>query len=286
MILVTGGTGRVGTELVRVLTGLGAAVRVLTRAASKAEPARARGAEVAVGDMNDPQSLEAALRGVDRVFLLSKGEPAQIRLQHNIVVAAAAARIRRLVKVSAMGAGPDCPQQEGRWHARTEDEIAATGIAFTHLRPNFFMQNLSLYTRSLHEGVLRAPMGNGRISMIDHRDVAAVAATVLTEDGHDNRIYTLTGPEALSFIDVAARLSTALGRRVRYSDVPLARAREHWLARGLPSWQADSLADLHRAYRTGWAAEPTTTVADLTRRPPRSLDTVAVELVQGLAAHP
>jgi uncharacterized protein YbjT (DUF2867 family) len=279
MILVTGGTGRIGSELVRLLTAKAVPVRVLTRDASKAESLARHGVEIAVGNMNDPRGLDAAMNGVGQVFLLSKEEPAQVELQHNVVVAAVSAGVRRLVKVSAMGAGPDSPLREARWHARTEDEIAASGLAYTHLRPNFFMHNLTIYAASLGDGVLSAPMGGSRISMIDHRDVAAAAAAVLTEPGHEHRSYTLTGPEALSFAEVADRLSRALGHPIRYVNVSLEDARRKWLALGIPTWRVDSFIDIHREYRTDWAAPVTTDVADLVGRPARSLAAIAADLL-------
>lgn len=281
MILVTGGSGRIGATLVELLCAAGQRVRVLTRSAHKAQRLAVAGAEIAIGDMSSPASLDPAMSGADRVFLLSKEEPEQVKLQSNVIQAAARAGVGRVVKLSAIGADRASPLREARWHAQTEQEIAAAGMTFTHLRPNYFMQNLRLYTQTIHEGHLAVPLGDARVSMIDCRDIAAAAAVVLTEpgsgsgSGHHNRTYTLTGPQALSFAEVADRLSAALGRTVRYTNITMSAARAAWQAQGLPAWRIESFAEIHREFSSGFGAAVTTSVADILGRPPRTFDLFA-----------
>ena len=152
------------------------------------------------------------------------------------------------------------------------------GMTFTHLRPNYFMQNLRLYAHSICDGVLAVPVDDARISMIDCRDAAAAAAVVLTESGHHDRCYTLTGPRALSFAEVADRLSAAFGHAVRYADITLSAARDSWLAQGLPTWRVESFVEFHHKFRAGFGALVTTSVADITGRPARTLDLFVSEL--------
>ncbi|MBI4397005.1 MAG: SDR family oxidoreductase, partial [Elusimicrobia bacterium] len=225
MILVTGATGTVGSEVVRRLSALGVPFRAMTRHPEKAARLRqiAGGTrlEVVKGDMARPETLDGAVAGVDAVFLLSEAHPRQVEMQGHIVNAAKRAGVRRMVKLSVLGADETSPLAVGRWHRTTEKQIESSGFSFTHLRPHYFMQNLLAYAPAIAKrGVFHAPLGDGKISLVDVRDIAAVAARVLTEKGHEGKAYDVTGPEAISFHEAAAKLSKALGREVAYRDVP------------------------------------------------------------------
>ena len=140
-----------------------------------------------------------------------------------------------IVKLSGLGTALDSPLRSGRWHAQTERHIADAGLPFTYLHPPFFMQNLLRSAAVIAaQGVLVASMQAGKIAMVDARDVAAVAVAALTSDGHVGKTYTITGPEALSFQEVAQKLAAATGRPVTYQDVPLATVRQEMVAAGLP----------------------------------------------------
>ena len=191
-------------------------------------------------------------------------------MQGNVIEAAKRAGIQLIVKIS-VGGGPDASTQIGRWHWATEKQLGASGIPFTLLRPNLFMQDLLAFAPSIAEtGAFRLPMGDGRVSAVDTRDIAAVAVCALTLPGHAQKIYDLTGPAAISFETMAQEISQAIGRRVTYQDVSPEQAREEMLGGGLLPWLADDMLVLFRSYREGYGAAVSAAVIEVTRRQARS----------------
>ena len=270
MILVTGATGKVGQEVVRQLATAGVPARALVRDPTRASHIRLPGIEIVVGDLARPETLPAILAGVERIFLLTPAAPDQVELQSNALEAARRAGARRIVKVSVAG-GPDAGTQIGRWHWATEKQIEASGLGFTFLRPTLYMQQILAYAPSIAaNGSFSAPMGAGEIAVVDTRDVASVAVAALTEDGHDRRIYDLTGPEALSYDRMADAISDAIGKKVVYAHVPPDYTRKQMLADGLPRWLVDDMLVLSASFRDGYGAAVTSTVAEVTKHPPRS----------------
>ncbi len=273
MLLITGATGHIGKPLVELLLERGAPVRVLVRDAAKVADWSARGAEVATGDFDEPASLDAAMAGVERVFLLSNASPDAPRLQGAVVEAAQRVGVRHLVKFSALGASPDSPVSLLRWHAQTERQIADSGVPYTFLRPNGFIQNLLNNVQSVKgAGMFAAPQGEGKASSVDMRDIAAVAANVLTESGHEGQTYDITGPEALSNTEVAAKMTTAIGKPVRYQDVPPDAYAQTMRGFGMPDWLADGLTELTVYYAGNNAAQVTDLVQRVGKTTPRTLD--------------
>jgi uncharacterized protein YbjT (DUF2867 family) len=278
MILVTGATGNTGMEVVRLLTRSGARVRALVRNPEKAPTISGGGVETAAGDLEHPESLARALAGIEKVFLLSTGDPRQVELQGNLVTAAKKAGVKHIVKMSALGAALNSPVSLVRWHAQTEAQIEKSGIAFTHLRPHFFMQNMLMFAPSIaKEGAFYAPMKDGRISLVDTRDIAAVAAKALTEKGHEGKGYEITGPEAHSFAQLAEKISAATGRSVRYVDVDPSAAREGMHGMGMHDWLIDGMLGLYAHFAAGKAAAVTDVVPRVTGAPARSFDHFAKE---------
>src|SRR5215211_3098346 len=221
MILITGATGTTGREVVEALRRLGAkGVRALVRDPARADFIREAGFETIAGDFGRPETLDAALEGVERALLLTPPTPDTVGQHHDFIAAAAGAGVRYVVKLSAFAADADAPEGFGRWHGQSENLLKTSGLKWTMLRPNFFMQNLLGQARQIAAtGNIFQPVGDARASFIDTRDIAAVAARALTEDGHEGQTYTLTGPEALSYHDVAAKLSRATGREIKYVPV-------------------------------------------------------------------
>ena len=270
MILVTGATGKVGQEVVRQLAAASVPARALVRDPAAASHIRIPGIEIAVGDLSRPETLGAAFAGIDRLFLLTPAAPDQVELQANALAAGLRAGIQRIVKVSVAG-GPDAGTQIGRWHWATEKQIEASGIDFTFLRPTIYMQQMYRYAPSIAAGgTFSAPMGTGEIALVDARDVAAVAVSALTEDGHVHHIYDLTGPEALSYDAVADAISQAIGKKVTYVHVPPEYAKKQMLADGVPRWLADDMIILTASFREGYGAGVTNTVAEVTKGKPRT----------------
>ncbi|UGT61160.1 SDR family oxidoreductase [Nocardia asteroides] len=269
MILVTGATGSIGRPLVAELHRRGAAFRSLVR-----DPARANlpGA-VAVGDFDDPASLDRALDGVTRVFLCSPGAvPApgpqpMIAQQGAVIEAAVRAGVRRIVKVSVQGARAGGLLAEGA-HAVLEERLRAAGPEWVLLRPSGFMQNFRTGTGAFTaDGDLVGAYGEGRVAYIDAADIAACAVPPLLESGYAGETFVLTGPEALSHTEIAAQLTAATGRAVRYRDLPAAEFAETLVAQGLPAPFAADVAALFAEVARGGLATVTDTVELLTGRP-------------------
>lgn len=280
MIVVTGGTGTVGSRLVELLLQRGQRVRVFSRDADKSRARFGGRVDVAVGDFDDLNSIKAAFAGADRIFLLTAGaaEPGtQLGHERNVIAAAREADVRRVVKLSVLGADEQAPTHYARLHRTAEKELAASGLEYTILRPAGFMQNLFEWAAG---GSFRTCAEDGRAALVDARDIAAVAATVLTEDGHDGRTYTLTGPEVLSYDEAAATLSEATGQQITHVRVPPEVLVQAMTGAGLPHWLAEDLAAQFRGYATGQVGhggEVNGDVTTVTGREPRTFDAFARE---------
>jgi uncharacterized protein YbjT (DUF2867 family) len=273
MILITGATGRVGGTTVKQLISRGVPVRALVRNAEKAAAVTALKVEPVIGDLTQLHSLEAALEGVTAALLVSPLDPHQVQLQGNFIDAAKHAGRVHVVKISGLGTALDSPVRSGRWHAQTEKYLEDSGLPFTHLRPPFFMQNILRLAPTIRaSGEFVGALHQGKVAMIDVADIAAVAATALTTSGHVGKAYTLTGPEALSYEDVAEKLSNSLGRRVTYKDVPLQVMRQRLLASGMPEWHVEVQVDFSTALGAGHASTVTDTVEAVTGKSPRTFE--------------
>jgi uncharacterized protein YbjT (DUF2867 family) len=284
MILVTGATGKIGGELVRQLSAKGVAVRALARDPAKAAALKAPGVEIVRGDLGELASLDAAMQGVERVFLLSGVDQRQAELQANVVNAAKRAGARHIVKLGAAGTSLDSPITVARLHAQTEKDIEASGIPYTFLKPALFMQFLLTHAPTIkNDGAFYMPMRDGKVAMVDVRDIAAVAATVLTSSGHEGKAYTLTGPEALSMSEAAQKLAAAIGKPVKYVDVPPDAARKAMVAQGIPAWFVEDLLKLMEVFAAGYAATVSPDVNNVTGQA-RTFDAFARDFAHAFKA--
>ncbi|MGW6696533.1 SDR family oxidoreductase [Nocardia sp. NPDC055049] len=273
MILVTGATGSIGRHLVRLLRQRQAPFKALVR-----NPVRGRelGGEYVVADFDRPDSLQAAMSGIDRLFLLSAGaEPASgrqpmVAQQVAAIDAAARAGVRTVVKVSVQGASRSGKLASGA-HWSIEQHLEASGLDWSILQPSGFMQNFRTGAGTFTaEGDIIGAYGDGRVPYIDCRDIAACAAALLTEYRDSAQRFVLTGSEALSHTDIAARLSAAYGRTISYVDLPPAQLAARLTAQGLPTQFAEDVAELQAGIAEGTAAHITSAVSDLTGRGPRT----------------
>ena len=277
MILVIGGRSKIGAALIGDLLGRGQQVRALVRAG---EPAGglAAGAEAATGDLADESTLVAAMDGIEKVFLLSSPHPDAVSWHRNAIDAARRTEVQLLVRSSILGAERNPPAEFISAHTVSDRYLEDSGLPFVIVRPNLFLQNIPEATVPSIDaaGDFYVDAGEARISMVDARDVAAVAAVALTGPGQGGARYDVTGPEALSYTDVAAKLTRAMGRRITYIDAPDDAVRQALLGAGLSEWFASALIGLYQDYRRsgadGYAAQVTDTVQRLTGRPARSLD--------------
>jgi uncharacterized protein YbjT (DUF2867 family) len=269
MILVVGATGTNGREVVARLAAAGRPVRALVRRPESAASALSPGVEAVAGDLDDPASLDAALAGVERALFVAAVDPRHARWFGHFLDAARRAGTRHVIKFSALGAAADAAAEILRQHGETDAMLAASGLAYTILRPNAFHQNLLWSAGTIKDhGAFYLPLRDARLSLVDVRDIADVAVAALTAPGHEGQTYEITGPESLSFADVAATLTAVLGRPIRYVDVPPEAARASMLQAGMPEWNANAVTDLYAVFASGAAARTTGTVARLLGRPP------------------
>ena len=269
-ILLTGATSNVGSAALNHLVTTDVDLRALTRTDSKAQALKDRGVEnVVIGDFLKPETLGPALEGVGTVFLLTPINPQQVPQASNVIRAAkGSGNEPRIVRLSVHQASHTAPTRISRQHAQIEDELTSSGLPYTLLRPQSFMQNtLKVAPTVASKGKIYQPFKGGKLGMIDARDVGEVAAKVLTEEGHEGKVYTLTGPAAISFYDVAEALSEVLGKEVSYVEIPLEAAKAAMLNRGIPEWRADALNEYAKAHSEGYSDFTTDTFEQLTGHP-------------------
>ncbi len=276
MILVTGATGTVGRQLILELKTRQAPFRVFAR-----DPAKARAllgpVDAVAGDLARPETFGAALRGAEAAFLLSPMEPRLVAWETGLARAAAKAGVKRLVKLSALGADPRSPAAILRWHGQAEEEVRRAGAPFTFLRPGALYQNLLGHADSIRRGTLALPMGDARVAMVDARDVAACAAAALCGPARAGQTLTLTGPTALSYREVAAIFARVLGRPVSYAAAAPDDARRALDSSGTPPWMTDALLSLAERLRAGDSDVAADDVRAASGREPISLETFALD---------
>ena len=287
MILVTGATGKVGSQLVHRLSEARVPFRAIVRSSGKAQTIREAGGEAIVGDLSDEASFAPAVRGVDKLFLLTNSVPEQPAIEARLVDAAKAAGVRYVVKLSTAGAdAPDAPEFL-RLHREAERHIEESGLDWTFLRPNFFMQNYLDFASAIRvQGVLASPAGAGRHADVDARDLGDVAARVLTEDRHHGRAYELTGHDSYSFADVARRIATICraGREVRFVNQSREEGFRALVQAGESEWSARAWVELLDWFQQGEGTTNGSAIAigieEVLDRAPRTLDAFLRENVK------
>jgi uncharacterized protein YbjT (DUF2867 family) len=275
-ILITGATGSIGTELCKQLSAQGVPFRAMVRSLANAQSLQSlKGAELVTGDFEDADSLKAALRGIKHAFLLTNSSEHAESLQSGFVDVAMETGLSHIVKLSQWAADLQSPVRYLRYHAAVEQKIKHSGIAYTFLRPNLFMQGLLGFREPIvKQGSFFAAIGDGKISTVDIRDIAAVAALTL-KGGHEGKTYNLTGPEALTHQQMAAQLSKATGRDIRFVDVPPEVMLNALISAGFPNWQAEGLIEDYAHYSRGEAAMVTNDIIRLTGNRPVGFETFA-----------
>jgi uncharacterized protein YbjT (DUF2867 family) len=272
-VLVTGATGTVSTALLGALKGKpGLRLRALVRDPAKAESLTKNGVEVAIGDLEEPDTLAAAFDGVDILWLLTPASALEPSMGSNAVMAAKQAKVKHIVRNSAIKAGHDAPNRNGRLHAQVEDAVRASGIPWTILRPHYYMHNLLSSASSVaSDGMLYMNLGQGRLGTIDGRDVGVFAARVIEHpDRHAGKIYNPTGPESIDISSAAETLSRVLGKHVKYVALPQDAAQQAMLGFGLSRWFVGNVVDYGRAYSEGWGDFVTNDFKEVTGREARS----------------
>lgn len=274
-ILVTGATGTIGRQVTLALAEAGADVRAGVRDLDKARSLAEAGAELVRLDWDDPASIEAAFAGVERLFLLTPFVERAAPIIEAALAAAGRAVVQHVVRLSAAGADPGSDFALAREHGTNEETIKRSGIAWTILRPNFFMDNLVNFGSAQTvkaQGRIYGASGDGKASFVSSGDVGAAAAAVLRDPApHAGQTYALTGGEAISTPQIAAHLGDRLGREIVYVDMTQEQQRQALAEQGTPGWMVDAFVGLENIKRSGYAAEVSPAVEQLTGRAPETL---------------
>lgn len=271
MILISGATGGIGGEICRLLRQADVPFRAMGRQQAQVDAFRASGIDAVLGDFDRPETLSGAMQGIDTLFLITPPTQRQFAQETAGIDAARQAGVRRIVKLSASDANIRSTVPWAQTHARIDHHLRASGIEWTILKPTAFMQNFLWFKDAIAKGFLPQVAGNGSVSWVDTRDVARVASTVLSREGHVRATYFLTGPETFDMREAAQRLGAVAGRKVRYIDLPnplfaaLLRAtgNSRWMTKGLVVQFADVVAGHHDI-------DPTFEIERLTGTPPHA----------------
>lgn len=265
-LLITGTTGSVGTQLVKKLLNMNVSFRAFVRNKDQGDLiAGLPQAEIAIGDLSDTNSLDQALQGIEKAFLLTNSSEHAEELQLNFINAAHKAGVKHIVKLSQIAADEASPVRFLRYHAVVENRIKELGINYTFLRANLFMQGLIAFGHSIkYESQFFGSLGNASVSAVDIRDIAEVATKVLTEPGHENKIYDITGPESITHFQMAEIFSRILETKITYVDLNTEQIHEALTATGFPKWQIEGLIEDYAHYARGEASEVFDTVHHIT----------------------
>lgn len=275
MILVTGATGTVGRHVVAELAARGVSFRVLSRFAAKARSLLGPDIDVVEGDLADPASLGSAFTGTTALFLATNMDPKAVGWHENALRAAQEAGVQHVVRLSQLAAHRKSRLQAARWHAEINEALARSGLSFTILAPHYFMSNTLAAAGSLRaEGVFYGHSGEGKVAVVDPRDIAAVAAAVMVAPAaYVGKELVITGPQALSGAEMADVMSRVLEMQVRYVDIDGAAYRQEMIEAGYPPWLADDLVTMAATFARGLGAQVLPTVQQVTGRPARTFET-------------
>jgi uncharacterized protein YbjT (DUF2867 family) len=272
MILVTGATGTVGSEVVRALVDRSQRVRALVRDPEKAARMFADEVELAKGDLADPESLAEAMDDVQRLFLLAPVDERVVELEGKVLDAAKRGGVEHVVRLSVMHADSNADTFFARVHGQAEEQLTRSGLTWTMLRPTFFMQNLLGSAAMIKSGTLYQPAGHGRSGHIDARDIGETAAVALSTRGHEGKSYRLTGPQDLSLHDIVRIIGDVLGKPVAYVDIPRDAAKQSMTGAGMPAWQAEAVLELTDLLKAGELSGVSQDVEQVTGHPARSFE--------------
>ncbi len=269
MILITT-AGKVGAEAARLLAAQNEPVRLLARHPEKASALSQTGVEIVAGDLEVPASIDAAMRDVSSVILVSLAMPTQ---ELNVVDSAGRAGVDHVVKITSK-ASADSPIARRRAQTEIEEGLIASGLGYTLLRNNVYMQNFLMLAPAIAKtSSFGANTGDGRAGLIDSRDVAAVAAQIATNPApHKNKTYWLTGPESLSYADAAAILTKALGRPIGFHPLTEEQQKQAMIRAGLPEHIAEMNAQALALLAQGDSDWVTDDVPTILGRPARSFE--------------
>ena len=275
-ILITGAPGNVSSGILAALKNSGHTLRTLVHNPEKVEAIRESGVDARVGDLEKPWTLDPAFEGVDTLWLLTAGSPRSPEQNSNALWAARKAGVKHVVRLSALGATPSSPSISHRLHAISDAELVASGLPYTLVKAQFFAQSFLGAAEPIKEkGCIFMPLGEGKIGIIDSRDVSEFAAHVLTTEGHTGKVYSLTGPASLSVHQVAEAIGSAIGKPVKYVPIPVEGLKKVLTEKGLDEWSVNRSADVFNLYATNGGNLVTDDFQGIMGRAPRSFEKFA-----------
>ena len=284
MVLITGANGENGKEIVKLFAARGIAVRAMVRDSKRADALSLPGVEIVEGNFDAPQTIRAALEGMERAFLLTPSSENAEKQQLSFVDTARQCGLKHIVKLSQLDADPNSSARFLRYHAAVEQAIQSSGLTYTFLRPNLFMQGLLNFKSTIvAQNAFYASAGEGKVSVVDVRDIAEVAVAALTQTGHEGKTYDITGPQALTHAEMAAHLSEALGRKISFVNVAPDAMRQSLLSINFPVWQADGLLEEYALWSQDEAADVASGVQEATGKAPRTFDEFARDYAPAFA---
>jgi len=262
----------IGSLLTDALVAQGVEFTVMLRPGASGDRIAGKpGVSSTEGDFDDPASLRKALEGVDRAFLVTNSSDHTEAQQLAFVEAAQAVGVGHVVYLSQLAADPRSPVRFLRYHGAVEAALRDSTVGWTFVRPNLILQAYIAFAPMIAQGALQAPIGDATVSVVDARDIAAVAAAALTEAGHVGKTYTVTGPAAVTHAEIATELGDAVGRAVRFESIPPEAFLDALTGAGMPEWQAEGLVEDYASYDRGEASAVSPDVAQVTGTSPRSL---------------
>jgi uncharacterized protein YbjT (DUF2867 family) len=280
-VLVTGATGNTGSLLVPVLLRENVDVRIFVRDEAKAKPLQDLGAEVVTGDLDEPATILPAVKNVDKIYLLTWNGEMQLQQAENVINAAKYEGMPHIVRHSMWGSENSRIIKQGY---KIEEILKSSGLPWTLLKPTFYMQNTIMAAQTItSNGTIYWDMKDGKLGMIDVRDIADAALAVITGEGYEGQEFILTGPEAISFNDVAEIFSKVLDKEVKYVNVPGDASFRSMVGMGMPEWIAKGYVELSEGFRKNFAGRTTKNVEILTGHPARSFEQFAHDFVQVFA---
>jgi uncharacterized protein YbjT (DUF2867 family) len=292
-ILVTGATGNVGSEVVEqlfkqsLLSSHHNRIKAAVHSQNKVDKLKKYNKEVEIEivslDYNKAETIANALSNVDKLFLLVN-PASHLSISSSVVKGAKKNNVKHIVMLSSLGVEVKPEITIGRLHKQEEKVIEESSIPYTFLRANFFMQNfVTFYGNTIKtQNAFYLPAGNHKVNFVDARDIAAVAAKVLTIEGieHLNKVYTITGGEALSFAQAAEIISKEIGKKIAYVDVKEEEARKGMKDMGMENWLIDAIMEGFYSIRAGYGSQTTTVVEKITGRKPISFSQFVKDYVQ------
>ena len=277
-VLVTGATGNTGSLLVPQLLKNNVDVRVFVRDEAKAAPLKELGAEIAIGDLDKPVTIRPAVKDVNKIYFLTWNGQTQLKQAENFLSVVKESGSPHIIRHSMWGPENSRIIQQGY---KIDDMIKSSGMPWTILKPTFFMQNTMMGAQTIAtDGVIYWDMKDGKLGMIDVRDIADAAFGAITKEGNEGKSYILTGPEPISFHDIARTFSSVLGKEVKYVSVPGEASFQAMVGMGIPEWIAKGYQELSEGFSDNFANSTTKNVENLTGHSPRTFELFARDFAQ------